>query len=430
MAHILVVDDRAINRDYLVTLLGYDGHTFSQAADGVEALEALAAHAADLVITDIDMPGMGGVEFVERMQRDPRGARIPVIFHSATYRVPEARRLAGACVAAGFIPKPSDPEAVVAAVRSALGMAREAPQVPSSSRGTAAFMALMDFQCALAEERDPGTVLELACRAAPKLVSAQSAVLVLESRETGLVEKTFTHGIDSAATFPAGSPGALVVPVQGSRARYGWLHVAHAANGEPFTAADEEILGMLARLAAVAHENGLLAVEASCDALTGLPNRRELEAALARELQRAGRGGCSFGVVMADVDHFKRCNDRHGHAGGDAVLRGLAAFLAKSVRGYDQVFRFGGEEFTLLFPGATLRDAVARAEQIREGVKALDLSHEGRPMGPVTISLGVAAFPANGRSAETLLGEADRALYRAKETGRDRTCAAADAKGN
>jgi diguanylate cyclase (GGDEF)-like protein len=465
MARILVVDDRAMNREFLVTLLGYYGHTLAEAADGNDALAAVRAQRPDLIITDIAMPGMNGVEFVERMQLDHESATIPVIFYSATYRVPEARRMARECHAAAVIPKPSDPEVIVAAVQAALGeppqgVAKAQPPAPAQGWNPS-LVAFLDFQCALAEERDANAVLELACRGAPNLIAAECAVVGLEAPGTGVLARVLVYGIDASATFAAearvteafarrvdepafrrawnphakaqalGLPPAhppvrslLVVPLAGVKARYGWIYLANRSDGSPFTAADEELLALLARQTANAYENDLLAERASRDALTGLQNRGEFDAALERETARAARQHSPLALVMADVDHFKLCNDRLGHAAGDAVLRGLAAEFGKSVRGYDQVFRFGGEEFALLFPGATAEDALTRAEQIRHSVKTLDLSHDGQEIGPITLSLGVAAFPEHGDSADALLRAADRALYEAKRDGRDRTCAA------
>ena len=235
------------------------------------------------------------------------------------------------------------------------------------------------------------------------------------------------HAKPQALGLPPAHPpvrSLLVVPLAGVKARYGWIYLANRSDGSPFTAADEELLALLARQTANAYENELLAERATRDALTGLQNRGEFDAALERETARAARQHSPVALVMADVDHFKLCNDRLGHAAGDTVLRGLAAEFAKSVRGYDQVFRYGGEEFALLFPGATAEDALLRAEQIRLSVKALDLSHDGQKIGPITLSLGVATFPEHGDSANALLRAADHALYEAKHNGRDRTCAA------
>lgn len=160
------------------------------------------------------------------------------------------------------------------------------------------------------------------------------------------------------------------------------------------------------------------------DPLTGLLNRRYMEESLERELHRARRRDLSLGVVMLDVDHFKRFNDTYGHDAGDAVLRDIGQFLKQSVRDSDIACRFGGEEFTLILPEASREAVLQRVEQLRVGVANMTLMHQGQPLGPVTISLGVATFPDDGETSESLLRGADRALYRAKREGRNRVCLA------
>ncbi|HAC62012.1 MAG TPA: GGDEF domain-containing protein [Cyanothece sp. UBA12306] len=153
------------------------------------------------------------------------------------------------------------------------------------------------------------------------------------------------------------------------------------------------------------------------DALTGLYNRRYLEESLEKELERAKRGQRSLGIIMIDVDHFKKFNDTFGHDMGDMVLRKLGGFLQSNIRGSDIACRFGGEELTLILPEASLENTKQRAEQLRQGVKNLDLD----PCNQVlTISLGVACFPDHGSSKQILLKTADQALYQAKREGRDR----------
>jgi diguanylate cyclase (GGDEF)-like protein len=161
------------------------------------------------------------------------------------------------------------------------------------------------------------------------------------------------------------------------------------------------------------------------DQLTGLFNRRYLEETFERELQRAERAGKPLAVMMIDIDHFKLFNDRFGHEAGDAVLREIGRFLRGHARGEDIVCRHGGEELAVVLPDADLAAARARAEQLRAGVRRLELSHAGRSVGPLTISVGVVVFPHHGRSWQTLLRIADEALYAAKEQGRDRVVVAA-----
>ncbi|PPS42708.1 hypothetical protein B1A85_13390 [Chroococcidiopsis sp. TS-821] len=156
------------------------------------------------------------------------------------------------------------------------------------------------------------------------------------------------------------------------------------------------------------------------DALTNLFNRRYMEESLERELFRCDRKQQPLGIVMIDVDHFKRFNDTFGHEAGDIVLREIGLFLQKNIRKSDIACRYGGEELVLILPESSLDVAQQRAEQIREGVKHLRIQHRQQLLGTVTLSLGIACFPQHGSTPEALIQAADAALYRAKATGRDR----------
>ncbi|MGA2022595.1 MAG: diguanylate cyclase [Candidatus Sulfotelmatobacter sp.] len=160
------------------------------------------------------------------------------------------------------------------------------------------------------------------------------------------------------------------------------------------------------------------------DSLTGLYNRRYLEEVLDRETRRAGRAGLSMGILMLDLDHFKRFNDTYGHDAGDAVLRETAAFLLKNVRAEDFVCRFGGEEFVVILPTADLEGSRTRGERLRSNMRELTIMHQGKSLGMVTLSIGVATFPANGMSPKELMAAADAALYEAKRGGRDQVAVA------
>jgi diguanylate cyclase (GGDEF)-like protein/PAS domain S-box-containing protein len=160
------------------------------------------------------------------------------------------------------------------------------------------------------------------------------------------------------------------------------------------------------------------------DVLTGLYNRRHLEESLERELRRATRGDKPVGVVMFDLDHFKAFNDTFGHEAGDSVLRELGSLLSRNVRAEDIHCRFGGEEFVLILPSATLEGAKSRADRLRTEVSQLAVMHLGKSLGAISISVGVAAFPIHGSSVKELMAAADRALYKAKKEGRDRVVVA------
>jgi diguanylate cyclase (GGDEF)-like protein len=156
------------------------------------------------------------------------------------------------------------------------------------------------------------------------------------------------------------------------------------------------------------------------DPLTELFNRRFLEEALEINLSRAARSGTSVSVIMGDVDLFKRFNDRRGHDAGDFVLKRVAELIRANIRKGDLACRYGGEEFVLLLPGATLSEARGRAEMLRQAIKSTDMTFRDRPLGSVTMSLGVAAFPTNADDGKALITAADAAMYAAKRAGRDR----------
>ena len=157
------------------------------------------------------------------------------------------------------------------------------------------------------------------------------------------------------------------------------------------------------------------------DALTGLFNRRCLDEALNRHARETpGPLAC----IMVDIDHFKRFNDQFGHDAGDAVMQHVAQIMRETVQDAGAAYRFGGEEFTILLPGAEAPAALELAERLRGQIAAAPLAHHGRMLGHITISLGLAVSPADGPTA-TLLRRADAALLQAKSLGRNRTLTAA-----
>ena len=155
------------------------------------------------------------------------------------------------------------------------------------------------------------------------------------------------------------------------------------------------------------------------DPLTGLYNRRYLQEAVVKELDRARRKQQFVGVMMLDVDHFKRFNDIHGHSAGDLVLNKVGSYLLSEIRQYDIACRYGGEELVILMPDASIDSTIVRAEEIRAGIKKLHLEHEGKTLEKISVSVGVSCFPDDSIDPEGLIRAADKALYRAKEQGRD-----------
>ena len=180
---------------------------------------------------------------------------------------------------------------------------------------------------------------------------------------------------------------------------------------------------------ALLKSQALLLEQSVRDHLTGLFNRRYMEATLELELLRAERKQLSLGVIMLDVDDLKRINDTWGHAAGDASLRLLGGLLLHHVRGEDIACRYGGDEFILILPDASALVTLERAEQIVKLARWSYLQLDGQNLAAVTLSVGVALFPQHGQTSEEILKAADAALYEAKHAGRNRV-AAADGNGH
>ncbi len=164
--------------------------------------------------------------------------------------------------------------------------------------------------------------------------------------------------------------------------------------------------------------NSALQFAASHDFLTGAWNRAEIVNFMRRELARARRDATPVGIVLVDVDHFKKVNDEHGHETGDIVLRGITKRFSDSLREYDGIGRYGGEEFLLVIPGCDLSTTVRRANQIREMIASLPITTSSGQLS-VTVSMGATVGDSSSNS-EFLLRHADAALYEAKHKGRNR----------
>ena len=189
---------------------------------------------------------------------------------------------------------------------------------------------------------------------------------------------------------------------------------------------DLELVMSMANQASAIIENAQLysqaVTRANTDGLTGLYNHRHFHERLDHEIARGSRFGTTFSLIMLDIDLFKAYNDIHGHLAGDEILRRIAICIQTSIRSLDIAFRYGGEEFTIILPEARLDDAHKVAERIRKTIAARTSS----TAPPITASIGVANWPIDGVMKAEIISCADDALYRAKQTGRNRTCLSSD----
>jgi len=235
-----------------------------------------------------------------------------------------------------------------------------------------------------------------------------------------------------AHAAPSSSGEYCCIPILAHGETIGLLHLQISrddqANGE---SPSKEAVAEQRRLGLICAEQISLAIanvklrdelrdQSIRDALTGLYNRRYMMETCSREFSRAERAGQSVSVLSIDIDHFKKYNDNHGHDAGDMVLRAVGTCLENLFRNEDVPCRFGGEEFVVLLPGADSDTAARRAEQLRSKVEALVVRYVEKSLPRVTVSIGVAAFPEAGDFPDVVLKAADEALYRAKESGRNR----------
>lgn len=204
----------------------------------------------------------------------------------------------------------------------------------------------------------------------------------------------------------------------------GVLRMNSAKVGE-FSTDDLRVLSILAVLASSALTNAVLYQKteelAISDSLTGLYVHRYFRERLEEEHKRSLISNSPFSILMCDIDYFKQCNDRYGHASGDLLIRAVSQKLREGVGDNGLVARYGGEEFAIILPGVEKNKAVLLAETLRKLVESIHIRTRGEEL-KTTVSMGVASFPVDTLDPEGLLESADKALYKAKDQGRNRVC--------
>ena len=211
----------------------------------------------------------------------------------------------------------------------------------------------------------------------------------------------------------------VCIPMMVFNEALGVINVTNKLDDQSFTQEDVEMLKAVGDQAAVAINKAQLWEMAVTDSLTGLYVRRYFMAKFQEEIHRAERYKKVLTVVMADLDRFKSINDNYGHTAGDRVLRAVGKFFQKNIRDVDILARYGGEEFVILLPENDKHEAYTVSERLRQGFAELQL--EALPQ--LTMSLGIASYPQDGKNLEQLIKRADTALYAAKQMGRNKVVA-------
>ncbi len=454
---VLVVDDDRLIREMTRDALVQEAFRVATAATGREALSRLGDEGPfDLVITDLSMREMDGLELLERVKRaSPRTEVIVLTGYASLESALQAMRLG----AADYLRKPVSPPEIAYCVKRTL-LRRRLMDENESLRGC---VQAFEAARALASCLESGDVLPLALEIVLRLTGRGRAVgrlIELPSR-TGEGVELVGFPADSLAELRAeielgkifdpaelerpgiargdalagalaalglADPDLLALPIRLEGRVVGGIWIF--SDGRPFDD-DERQRGELvveqAELALINAERFLQAREkAFIDDVTSLYNARYLLSALDREVNRAARSHSRLSVLFLDLDRFKTVNDRFGHLVGSRVLRELGALLQESVRAIDTVGRYGGDEFTILLVDTGRDGALSVADRIRQSVAGHTFGGERGLDLRLTISVGVATFPAHGETRERLLDLADKAMSLAKALGRNHVCSADD----
>ncbi|HWR57996.1 MAG TPA: diguanylate cyclase [Thermodesulfovibrionales bacterium] len=317
---------------------------------------------------------------------------------------------------------------------------------------------LNDISSILYEDLDAGSIIETVVDRTKELVRSEfSAFLQLEDKRqavystslgkdtkfryeiSGILKKVLVEGVpvrsydlEELANFgglpeprPLKLRNILVVPLLMGNVVSGELILANRIGSEGYSDKDEDLLLHLGFYTSFALEKARLHEEtarlATTDGLTGLNNHRTFQERLEMEIERAGRFEQAISLLIIDIDFFKKLNDTYGHRAGDEVLKKLSCRMVENVRNIDLVARYGGEEFVIILPGTTADGAMLSAERIRKAVEGPSIGVASNDI-QVTVSIGVATFPEDASDREDLIEKADKALYAAKNAGRNMTC--------
>jgi len=413
---ILIVDDAPDSLAPLRTMMLGQGYQTFVATTGSRALEIAQRLKPDLILLDVVMPGMDGLETCRRLKDHPATARIPVIFISARGELDDI--VAGFDLgAADYIPKPLRMEEVCARVRAQLRLSRSSSESDSQKEQAERLRMIVDSM-------DQGLLIVERCGRIQYANPACDRYLGYAADELAgrsLVELLATKDSypDDCTAMEAIGHGTREVLV---RRRDGGLR-AMDLTMTPMHAADGLFVALLHDITHHKQSEDALQRAAMLDPLTKIANRRHFDVFMEKEWQRAIRNAQPLSLVVLDVDHFKLYNDTLGHAAGDICLQKVAqALQGHALRPTDLAARYGGEEFVLLF-AETPGDAAARlAEAIRATVEGLQLPNPRSPTSPwLTVSVGVATIvPTQLDAIEQLFVSADRAMYVAKGGGRNR----------
>ena len=459
---ILVVDDDRLMREMARDALAPEGFEVVTVASAPAALEYLEQKgAAEIVITDLSMPEMDGLELLERLKREyPRTDVIVMTAYASLESALKAMRLG----AAEYLRKPVKSQEIVYCVKRTVQRRRLLVE-NETLRGC---VQTYEASRALSACLETNDILPLALDILARLVGRRRSVgrwthpLAPPGEGTAIAgfspEETtrIRDGVEGGKLFRLGDLDAgearggsldlheslmrleiedddlMVLPLRCETRVVGGIWIF--SEGRSFHEDERrrgELVAAQAELAFANAERFLQAREkAFIDDVTELYNARYLLAALDREVNRAERTGVEMSVLFLDLDHFKLVNDNHGHLVGSHVLRELGHLLEGEIRTIDTVARYGGDEFCVILVDTGCTGALNVAERIRRSTERMRFGAEHGLGLSITASIGVSTFPQHGGTRESLLDQADKAMYLGKSLGRNRVCSADQLTGS
>ncbi len=448
-ARVLVVDDVPRNIKLLEARLNAEYFEVLTAANGPDAIAICEQGGCDIVLLDVMMPGMDGIQVCRRLRASPLTAHLPIVLVTALDQ--PADRVHGLEAGADdFLTKPINEVALITRVRSLVRLKFSIDELRDRAARSAAAGMVEAVEALSAHAAGNGRILLVDDRRSSfervvRTLSLHHEVILCQDPNKA-VELAREHNVDllivslgltdfdglricsqARSREPTrGLPILLIADVEDRQKVLRGLDLGvndylnrPIDRNELLARARTNILQK--RYADRLRETVRQSIEmALYDPLTGLNNRRFLEIKLPTMIETARQRQTPLTLMILDIDHFKQVNDRHGHGAGDEALKGLAARLQANARGGDLLCRLGGEEFVSVMPGVAIDQAFRIAERTRQSVESQEFPIGGAGGSiPLTVSIGLAGLT-DGCDAADLYRRADRALYRAKAQGRNR----------